>query len=472
MSPRSRRPRVARRFSAGSINENENEAREAGDRNVRVRKSRLEKLCRPLRGLGLKNWAPSPSDQSLGYFRASASRTWFISISNRTLFAIALALSTPLIVLAQIKPDKDYLVYVVSESGDKIALVRFGPNGARVDHQLETGDMPVDIDGPHGIVISPDRMFYYVSIAHGRPFGLVWKYSTKDDSVLGKTTLGYFPATMDITPDGQFIFVVNFNLHGDMVPSSVSVVSTPTMTEVARIQTCTMPHGSRLNPQGTKQYSACMMDDMLVEIDTRTLKVARHFIVTKGREMGMMGAPKKNAAEATSSMPGMNMPMKDSGGHGMEAPKPGDYSCQPTWAQPSIDGSSIYVACNKSSEIVEVNAGTWQLVRRIPARQAVYNLAVTHDGTRLLATNKRDQSVSVFDLKSGKELARLPTKRKVLHGVVVSPDDLYAFVTVEGVGAEPGTVEIIDLKSLQTVATVDVGPEAAGIDFYKTETVK
>ena len=390
----------------------------------------------------------------------------------RLILSVALLIFAAAQVLAQTKPDRDYLVYVVSESADKIALIRFGPNGARVDHQLETGDMPVDIDGPHGIVISPDRKFYYISIAHGRPFGLVWKYSTKDDSVLGKTTLGYFPATMDITPDGQFIFVVNFNLHGDMVPSSVSVVSTLTMTEVARIQTCTMPHGSRLNPQGTKQYSACMMDDMLVEIDTRTLKVARHFIVTQGKEMGMIGAPKRNVAEAMASMPGMNRSVKDSGGHGMELPKPGDTSCQPTWAQPSTDGSSIYVACNKSSEIVEVNADTWRVVRRIPARQGVYNLAVTHDGTRLLATNKRDQSVSIYDLKSGKELARLPTKRKVLHGVVVSPDDLFAFVTVEGVGSEPGTVEIIDLKRLQTVATVDVGPEAAGIDFYRTEPSK
>jgi len=368
---------------------------------------------------------------------------------------------------AQTKPDKDYLVYVVSESADKIALIRFGPNGARVDHQLETGDMPVDIDGPHGIVMSPDRQSYYVSIAHGRPFGTIWKYSTKDDRVAGKATLGYFPATVDVTPDGSFLFVVNFNLHGDMVPSSVSVVSTATMTEIARIQTCTMPHGSRLNPQGTKQYSACMMDDMLVEIDTRTLKVARHFIVTKGHEMGMSGAPKLKA-DSMSSMPGM----KDTGGHGMEPPKPGDNSCSPTWAQPSVDGASVYVACNKSSEIVEINANTWQLVRRISARAGVYNLAVTHDGTRLLATNKRDQSVSIYDLKSGKELARLPTKRKVLHGVVVSPDDAYAFVTVEGVGSEPGTVEIIDLKALKTVATVDVGAEAAGIDFYKTETAR
>ena len=384
---------------------------------------------------------------------------------SRFLLIIVCALVAAASTVAQTKPDKDYLVYVVSESADRIALVRFGPNGARIDHQIETGDMPLDIDGPHGIVISPDREFYYVSIAHGRPFGTIWKYSTKNDRVEGKATLGYFPATVDVTPDGSFLFVVNFNLHGDMVPSTVSVVSTATMTEIARIQTCTMPHGSRLNPQGTKQYSACMMDDELVEIDTRTLKVARHFIVTKGKEIGMNGAPKVNAPDATASMSGM----KDMGGHGMEPPKAGDNSCSPTWAQPSADGSAIYVACNKSSEIVEINANTWKLVRRIPGRAGVYNLGITHDGTRLLATNKRDQSVSIYDLKSGKELARLPTKRKVLHGVVVSPDDAYAFVTVEGVGSEPGTLEIIDLKVLKTVAIVDVGAEAAGVDFFKTE---
>jgi len=372
------------------------------------------------------------------------------------LFLIALFPSS---LPAQTKPDKDYLVYVLSEAADKIALVRFTPDGARIDHQLDTGDMPVDIDGPHGIVISPDRKFYYVSIAHGRPFGTVLKYSTKDDSFVGKATLGYFPATLDITPDGNFLFVVNFNLHGDMEPSTVSVVSTQTMTEVARIKTCTMPHGSRLNSEGTKQYSACMMDDMLVEIDTRSLKATRHFIVTKNGEKGLNGPPQPRSTHS----------MHSNAGHGSEPPKPGDASCSPTWAEPSADGSSIYVACNGSSEIVEVNANTWQLVRRIPARPGVYNLETTHDGLRLIATNKRDQSVSIYELKSGRELARLPTKRRVLHGVVVSPDDRYAFVTVEGVGSEPGTVEVIDLSALKTVATVDVGQGAAGIEFYKTE---
>jgi DNA-binding beta-propeller fold protein YncE len=381
-----------------------------------------------------------------------------MKIRRYTILLLVLLLIAPSSLRSQTKPDKDYLVYVLSEGADKIALIRFGPAGARVEHQIDTGDMPVDIDGPHGIVISPDRQFYYVTIAHGRPFGSVWKYATRNDVLIGKASLGLFPATLDVSPDGNFLFVVNFNLHGDMTPSTVSVVSTQTMTEVARIPTCTMPHGSRLNAQGTKQYSACMMDNMLVEIDTRTLKAARHFILTKNQEKGLTGPPQPRLDSSTNSM---------HAGHGSEPPKPGDNACSPTWAEPGADGSSIYVACNGSSEIVEVNANTWALVRRIPARPGVYNLDVTHDGSRLIATNKRDQSVSIYDLKSGKELVRLPTQRKVLHGVVVSPDDRYAFVTVEGVGSEPGTVEVIDLVVMKTVATVDVAQGAAGIDFFK-----
>src|SRR5688572_13085421 len=381
---------------------------------------------------------------------------------------IALLLFASQSALAQQPPDKDYLVYVLSESADKITLVRFGPKGASVERSFDTGSMPTDIDGPHGIAISPDKKFYYVSLANGRPFGSVWKYNATNDAIMGRAQLGFFPATMDLSKDGEFLYVVNFNLHGDMVPSSVSVVATGPMMEVARIPTCTMPHGSRLNSQGTRHYSACMMDDTLVEIDTRTLKVSRHFILTKGKEMGIVGSPTVLRTSTSSSKPAQHQ--HNTGGHGMEPPKPGDISCSPTWAQPSPDGTSIYVACNNSSEIVEVDVAAWKVKRRIKAGDGVYNLAVTKSG-RLIATNKRDQSVSVFDLASGKELARLKTKRKVLHGVVVSPDDRYAFVSVEGIGSEPGTVEIIDLAALKTVATVDVGQEAAGIDFLRMEEV-
>jgi DNA-binding beta-propeller fold protein YncE len=240
--------------------------------------------------------------------------------------------------------------------------------------------------------------------------------------------------------------VANANFHGEMAPSSISIVATDGMAEVARVTTCTMPHGSRLNPQGTKHYSACMMDDMLAEIDTSKFAVSRHFMLSAGKEMGMDGAP-----------------------HGQM--KMSELTCVPTWAQPSNDGSEIYVACNKSNDIVAIDVVSWKLARRFPAGNGVYNLAMTHDG-RLIATNKRGQSVSIFDPKTGKELAHLPTTRKVVHGAVVTPDNRYAFISVEGVGAEPGTVEVIDLDAMKTVATLDVGSQAAGIDFWMNEPSK
>jgi DNA-binding beta-propeller fold protein YncE len=52
---------------------------------------------------------------------------------------------------------------------------------------------------------------------------------------------------------------------------------------------------------------------------------------------------------------------------------------------------------------------------------------------------------------------------------VISPDSRYAFVTQEGVGAEPGAVDVIDLRTLARVASVDVGQQAGGIDFWKSD---
>jgi DNA-binding beta-propeller fold protein YncE len=355
------------------------------------------------------------------------------------------------------KPTQDYLVYVVCESADKIVLIRFGPTGAHIENETRIGLMPMDINGPHGIAVSPDKQYFYVSQGHGRPEGSVWKFQAGANAAIKYTGLGLFPATTDISPDGNFIYVANANFHGDMVPSSISVVATDQMIEVKRIPTCTMPHGSRLNHAGTKHYSVCMMDDMLVEIDTRKFAVDRYFMLAKGKEMGMAGAPFANST-----------PDHAMGGAAMSDHKP---TCTPTWAQPSNEGSVIYVACNQSNEIVAINTDTWTLARRFPAGTGVYNLAMTRDG-RLIATNKRGQSVSIYDPQTGRELAKIPTKRKVVHGAVVSPDDRYVFISVEGVGSEPGTVEVIDLGSMKTVATVDVGPQAAGIDFWKMEPTK
>ena len=341
-------------------------------------------------------------------------------------------------------PRSEYRVFVVSESSDDVALVRFGPAGAEVERSFKTGLIPTEINGPHGVAVAPDGESYFVTVAHGAPAGTLWKYDTATDSLLGRVQLGLFPASVAVSPNGYFVYAVNFNLHGDMVPSSVSVVDAASMLEVARIRTCTMPHGSRFSPDGSKHYSTCMMEDVLVEIDTRSLEVGRHLRLSSGREAVGTGAP--DAAH-----------------------RHGTATCSPTWAQPSADGSAVFVACNRSNEIVEIDARSLSVRRRMTAGEGVYNLGVTPDGRLLIATNKRDQSVSIISAADGRELARIPTARPVPHGVTVSPDSRYAFISVEGTGAEPGTLEVIDLRALRRVASADLGQQAAGIDFWTVQ---
>jgi DNA-binding beta-propeller fold protein YncE len=375
-------------------------------------------------------------------------------VKHVLLLAIAAIASSP-------PPTKDYLVFVGSESVDRVTLVRFGPKGATVERERYVGVSSMELMGPHGVGVSPNGTSLFVSLAHGNPFGKLLKLDPTTNNVTGSVMLGNFPATLQVSPDGYFVYVVNFNLHGEMVPSDVSVVAADEMVEIARIPTCTMPHGSRFSPDGAHHYSACMMDEMLVDIDTHTLSVSRHFLLTRGQEKGVSGAPH------TVQMAGHDM-----SGHGMTPPAPGDATCSPTWAQPSPNGKLLWAACNKSSDIVEIDVGSWSLVRRIPAGPGVYNLGVTHDGTKLIGTNKRGQSVSVIDVASGKELARIPTTRAVVHGVAVSDDDRYAFISIEGVGSQPGTVDVIDLTTLAKVASVDVGQQAGGIDFWKSEAAR
>jgi DNA-binding beta-propeller fold protein YncE len=349
-------------------------------------------------------------------------------------------------------PTQNYWVYVGAESADLIHRVRFGPAGAAVERTIPVGESPTELEGPHGLQISRDGRYLHMTTGHGSPDGKFWTYALGPDTLVRPGIfLGYFPASLDVSPDGLYAFIVNFNLHGEMVPSSVSVVYTPSSTEVARTVTCTMPHGSRLDPSGARHYSACMMDDQLVEIDARTFAVTRRFGLAKGKEGPVAGTP-SDSGHARHGAPGTPHP----------AP-----SCSPTWAQPSVDGKKIYVTCNRADEIVEIDRDRWAVGRRFKTGRGPYNLATSPDGRLLVATLKQGGGVEIFDLVTGASVLQVKSSTTVTHGVAITPDSRYAFVSSEGVGAAPGKVDVYDLRALTRVASVDVGQQAGGIAFWK-----
>ena len=357
---------------------------------------------------------------------------------------------------------KDYYIYCATESEDEVALIRFDGKTAYVEKRIPVGVWPLEIEGPHGITVSPEGDFWYLSMAHGLPYGHLYKYKTGTDEMVDRVELGLFPATMSISNATGLIYIVNFNLHGGHSESStVSIVDPDEMIEIDRIETGIMPHGSRLLNNGLKHYSVAMMSGTLYEIDAMSMEISRT-LSTAPPKMKMNNHTSHNMKKMDHSKMNMGMKKNQKMDHNMPPEKP-------TWVYPHPNDDLIYVVNNGTNNVVEIDVKKWEVVRTFKTDKAPYNCEVSQDGRHLVVTYKGAAKTGVWDLKTGKEIAKFNNTRKVTHGVVISPDSRYAFVSVEGIGKEPGSVEIFDLKELKPVAVAEIGKQAGGIAFWKME---
>ena len=358
---------------------------------------------------------------------------------------------------------KDYYIYCATESEDEVALIRFDGKKAYVEKRIPVGVWPVEIEGPHGITVSPDGDYWYLSMAHGLPYGHLYKYRTGTDEMVDRVELGLFPATMGISNATGLLYIVNFNLHGGhSEASTVSIVDPDEMIEIDRVETGIMPHGSRLLNNGLKHYSVAMMSGILYEIDAMTMEITRTIATAPPKMNSHSGHNMKKMDHSK-----MNMTMKKNGQmEKMDHKMPPE---KPTWVYPHPSDNLIYVVNNGTDNVVEIDVNKWKVVRTFKTDKAPYNCEVSQDGKYLVVTYKGAAKTGVWDLKTGKEIAKFNNTRKVTHGVVISPDNRYAFVSVEGIGKEPGAVEIFDLKELKPVAVAEIGKQAGGIAFWKMD---
>ena len=366
---------------------------------------------------------------------------------------------------------QNYFVYVAAESDDTVSLLKFDGDDISELERFDVGYYPTEIEGPHGITVGPNGEYWYLSLAHGNPFGKLIKYSTKDNKVVGETSLGLFPATMQISSVTGLLYCVNFNLHGKMSPSTVSVVDPETMTEIKKITTGAMPHGSRMSPDGLKQYSVSMMSSELYEIDALDLSVSRKMNlenkIPEKKKMSMNHSmDNKKMMNSTKEMNHSNN-MKE---HVMEMKNSMHMSdVKPTWVIHHPNKKTLYVAGNGSNEIIEIDSEKWKISKRIKTLKGPYNVEVSPNGKYLVATLKGEGSTAIWDLENNYKINVIRNSTTVSHGIAISNDSKYAFISVEGVGGEPGIVDVINLDDSKLISSVEVGKQAGGIAFWKTD---
>ena len=379
--------------------------------------------------------------------------------TRRFLLAAALvAGSAPLHAQAA---DPGYRVGVVSESGDIVTWLRPGDGTLAVDHVVPVGIMPSDIDGPHNVTVAPDGKSYYISIAHGTPYGSLWRLSLPGDTLIGRAPLELFPTTISVTPDGEIAFVANSDFYGDRPRvNPVSIIQTSTMSKIADVAACDMPHGVKVNHGGTHVYITCMISDEVLEMDPGTFSVTRRGRTGSGHPKpgGMAGMDHGGAAPASAPPPAPSAP---------PAAGAAEPVCAPTFVSVSPDDKRLYVACNSGNTVQVWDAASMRRIREIPVGHGAYNVEASADGKYVIVTNKKDRSASILDAAQLTELARVLTSKPVVHGVAYSPDGRYAYISSESVGSDPGAVDMIDLATRKVVASVPVPLQPTGITIWR-----
>lgn len=346
----------------------------------------------------------------------------------------------------------DYLIGVSSESGDVISWIRPGRDTLVVERVVPIGIMPADIDGPHNVAMAPDQQSYYVSIAHGMPHGTLWRMDAAADTLLGRATLEFYPTTISLTPDGELAFVANSDFFGDRPRRNpVSVVHTGSMEKIADVTACDMPHGVRVNRAGTRVYVTCMDSDELLELDVSTFEITRR--ARTGTATPASGDHATHGAATATS--GASPAARDAG------------ACAPTYVSVSPDDRTLFIACNTKGTLQVWDAAALERRAEVGVGKGAYNVEVSPDGRQVLVTNKKEKSVSLVDVRSLEEIARIPTTKPVVHGVAWSPDGRYAYISQESVGADPGAVDMLDVTARRIVATVPLPAQPTGITIHR-----
>jgi YVTN family beta-propeller protein len=125
----------------------------------------------------------------------------------------------------------------------------------------------------------------------------------------------------------------------------------------------------------------------------------------------------------------------------------------------SPDGKEIWTASSGSGQIYVIDTAARKVAHVLDAKAVGANrVKFTHDGKRVLISSLRTGDLLVYDAKARTEIKRLHLGTGCA-GVLVAPDDARAYVAC----SSDNTVVVLNMRNLQTVDHIDVGPNPDGL---------
>lgn len=201
------------------------------------------------------------------------------------------------------------------------------------------------------------------------------------------------------------------------------------------------PRGVALTPDGRTLLTANQKTGDLAVIDTQTMTVMRRIAIGKNPEF-LRVLPDGSKAFVTYEPSSTLGPPKKEGKKN---------------AKDDDDGPAI------PAQVAIVDLKTWKVVASIIAAPETEGIEFTPDGKRVVVTNEGDDTITVYDIASGKLVRRMDLRTHGIRprGIKLAPDGQSYAVTMES--SNSFLILDADFNVVKSVATA-LGPYGVAFD--------
>ncbi|MBL4933820.1 YncE family protein [Clostridium paridis] len=280
-----------------------------------------------------------------------------------------------------------------------------------------------DPGAPHNIQVSPDgSVVGYTSSAKMEKGqtdqgsmsenGYAIFYETETGKLIKKVEVGKHPAHVVFTNDGKKVLVTNNE------DNNVSILDSKNYSLIKNVAVGKGPHGFRISSDSQFAYIANMGEDTVSIVDINNNKEIRKIKV----------------------------------------------GSTPVTTGVTKDGKTLVVTINGENAIGIIDLST-DKVEKVPVGVGPAQLYLSADDKFVFVANQGTEeapsnSVTKIDLAAKKVAATIQTG-KGSHGVLVSPDNKFVYVT----NMYESTVSIIDYSTNKVIQTITVDGEPNGISI-------
>ena len=255
---------------------------------------------------------------------------------------------------------------------------------------------------PNSMVLNPDGTKLFV-VCEGT--NSVYVISTITNSLITTIPVGTSPFGIAIVPDGSKIFVANVN------SSSISVINTMTNAVITTIPGISIPYGIAINPSGDKLFVPTMGNNSVTVISTTSNAVLALVPVGQG----------------------------------------------PVKAVITPDGSKVYVTNFHSNNVSVINALSNAVITTIPVGNNPWDLSINPVGSKVYVANRNSGTISVLNTSTNTLNSTIYTSGSPISTFVnANNSKIYASVF------NSNQVNVFDANTEVNIANITVGNNPIG----------